>query len=240
VNWRKTFGIHTIDMMRLLPLFEKQIAYVNGVDKYGRALLYFKIGNIDTKVTHEDMIQILMYSVERADHYSTNNGSGEFVAVIDLKSMSFRFSPSFSTIKTALDLLKYNYPYRYCTYIMTGTKHNYYLFIYLMYCRLNSLILLNTGTLFTTLWSLVKPIMPPRALAKTFVLSKQEMNTVLIERIGKEYLETQYGGDVGAPTDPIDYVQQGYWYFHSKNNQVIEEPTLESFSLEEKQLHEDL
>ena len=59
------------------------------------------------------MIMMLMYTVERADRYSMQIGSGEFIAIIDLHGMSFQYSPSFSVIKRALSLLKYNYPYRY-------------------------------------------------------------------------------------------------------------------------------
>lgn len=189
VQWRKSFGIHSIDVLKLLPLLERGVVYVNGADKHGSALLYFKIGNIQQRVEPDVMIRVLMYSVERADRYSTELGSGQFVAVIDLAGMTFSTAPSFEVIKTALGLLKHNYPY-----------------------RLNSLIILNAGMLFTTLWSLIKPLMPARALAKSHVLNKKEAGTVLRERVGREQLEQQYGGEAAPITDFKKYIEEGYWY----------------------------
>jgi hypothetical protein len=191
VRWRKTFNIHAIDTYSLLPALEQDISFVSGYDKDNRALLYFKLGNLKRKISPELMIQFLMYSVERADRYSVELGSGEFVAIIDLKGMSFSNSPSFTVIQTALNLLKYNYPY-----------------------RLNSLIIINGGSIFTTFWSLIKPIMPARALAKTHVLSKSEMPEALYARVGKEYLEKEYGGNRDPISDIKAYVEQGYWYVH--------------------------
>ena len=113
VHWRKEFQIHAIDPMKFLHHLENRIIYVNGADRNGRVIMYFKIGNIRSKIPFDIMISMLMYTVERADRRSVEIGSGEFIAIIDLHGMSFQYSPSFSVIKKALSLLKYNYPYRY-------------------------------------------------------------------------------------------------------------------------------
>lgn len=55
--------------------------------------------------------------------------------------------------------------------------------------------------------------MPPRALAKTHLPSKAEMYSFLLDRIGREHLELQYGGTLSPPSDMKEYIIQGYWYY---------------------------
>lgn len=188
VKWRKSFGIHILDLHKIFPVLERSVVYVNGADKNGSALLYINIGNLKKRIDADLMISLLMYSVERADKDSTL-GSGQFVAIIDLDGLSFNTAPSLEVIKKALDYLKLHYPY-----------------------RLNSLIILNGGMVFNTLWTVVKPLMPPLALAKTIVLGKKEAQPNLIERVGREHLEQRYGGEIPPITDFKKYVDEGYWH----------------------------
>lgn len=121
VRWRKEFQIHAIDPSKFIDLLEDRIIYVNGADRQGRVIMYFKIGNLRSKIPFDTMIMMLVYTVERADRRSVEIGSGEFIAIIDLQGMSFQYSPSFSVIKKALSLLKYHYPYRYrCNHFLKG------------------------------------------------------------------------------------------------------------------------
>ena len=191
IQWRKEYAVHRIqpqDDDDIYELLSWKTIYVNGIDQNNRALLYFKIGNIKRKISPPNMIKTLMYSVERADRLSLEAKSGEFVVILDFAHVSFHTVPSFAVVKEALHLLKYNYPY-----------------------RLHSIIVLNSGVIFTTLWTLAKPLLPLRAIKKTLVLSTKEAEKVLISMIGKDRLEKSYGGEVDEISDMNDYISSGYW-----------------------------
>lgn len=56
--------------------------------------------------------------------------------------------------------------------------------------------------------------MPPRALAKTHLPNSSETRAFLIDRIGLENLEQQYGGTLSPPENVREYIEQGYWDSH--------------------------
>lgn len=122
---------------------------------------------------------------------SVKSGSGQFIAVFDLAGFTWSTCPSISMIKDTIGLLKKHYPY-----------------------RLGGIFILNGGTAFNFVWNLLKPIMPKRALLKTFVLNKKEEFSVLDHHLGSNNLEEIYGGKVvGEPGDDVaQYFQEGYWY----------------------------
>jgi CRAL/TRIO domain len=97
----------------------------------------------------------------RADRMSVKSGSGQFIAVFDLAGFTWSTCPSISMIKDTIGLLKKHYPY-----------------------RLGGIFILNGGTAFNFVWNLLKPIMPKRALLKTFVLNKKEEFSVLDHHLG--------------------------------------------------------
>lgn len=67
--------------------------------------------------------------------------------------------------------------------------------------------------------------MPPKALAKTHMPSSSGAKEFLIDRIGRENLEQDYGGLLSPPSNLREYVAQGYWSFHiaEKNEASVED-----------------
>ena len=132
----------------------------------------------------------------RADRQSELLLSGEFVSVLDLEGFTFGKCPPVAFMKQAITLLKRHYPY-----------------------RLAGVYVVNAGATFNFLWSLLKPILPRKALAKTFVLNKKESAAFLCDHIGRDYLEVKYGGmlseqfhpDTSTEQHVVEYLQQGYW-----------------------------
>jgi CRAL/TRIO domain len=120
---------------------------------------------------------------------SVQGGSGQFVAIVDLSGFAWSTCPPISMIKDSVGLLKKHYPY-----------------------RLGGVFIVNGGATFNFLWSLVKPIMPKRALKKTFVLNKREEFTVLDDQIGSQYFEDSYGGERKENIVAEKYFKVGFWY----------------------------
>ena len=55
------------------------------------------------------------------------------------------------------------------------------------------------GIVFNTVWSIVKPMVPPRALRKTVFLRREVALKALADAIGLENLEASYGGPIASP-----------------------------------------
>lgn len=160
VRWRSSFhskGVHRIDPGPIKHLIQRGLAYTAGTDKKGRVMMMFKAGRNDKKLypNNDVYLDLLIYTVEKADKMSVSNGVGEFVAVVDLDGLSLFNGPPISVIKSALSLLKHHYPY-----------------------RLAGIFIINAGSPFVFLWNIIKPLMPPRALKKTFVVDSSETNKV--------------------------------------------------------------
>lgn len=98
-------------------------------------------------------------------------GSGEFVTVIDLNGFSWSRCPPLGMMKSSMELLKMYYPY-----------------------RMGGVFLVNGGKAFNLLWSILKPLMPKKALQKTFVLNSKEARQVLDEKVGLNNLAKFLGG----------------------------------------------
>lgn len=189
--WRSDFGISKIDPKKFKSSLKTGLAYTSVNDKNGRVIMYFKVGRNKKKENADAYLNLLMYTVERADRAAVENKSGQFVAIIDLEGFSLSTCPPMSMIKTALGLLKRNYPY-----------------------RLAGIFVVNGGSAFTIMWKLVKPLMPKRALLKTFVLSKTEASAILNEKLGLNNLEEPYGGklkEIDQLGDIDNYIANGYW-----------------------------
>ena len=117
------------------------------------------------------------------------SGSGEFVAVIDLEGFKWSNSLPIPLIKEAVTLLKRHYPY-----------------------RLGGVFIINGSAAFTLLWSIIKPIMPRKTLSKTFVINKKQIKKTMCDKLGKEFVEEAYGGDVREDHgDVMKYFSTGYW-----------------------------
>jgi hypothetical protein len=190
VEWRESFGISKIDTTEINTLVKNGLGYTSNIlDKEGRAITYVKIGRNEKLETSETYLKFVMYTIERADKMSVSQGSGQFIAIVDLSDFNWSKCPSISMIKDSIGLLKKHYPY-----------------------RLGGIFILNGGTTFNFLWSMIKPIMPKRALLKTHVLNKKDEFIVLDSKIGIEYIEDTYGGKIKEDRDNLDeYFRQGFW-----------------------------
>ena len=117
------------------------------------------------------------------------SGCGEFVAVIDLEGFKWSHSLPIPMIKEAVNLLKKHYPY-----------------------RLGGVFIINGSSTFTLLWNIIRPIMPRKALSKTFVINKRNIEKIMSEKLGKEFIEICYGGNVKEDHDDVSrYFAQSYW-----------------------------
>ena len=184
ILWREEFGTNNIDVEPLRKMVESGFIYVSGLDAANRPVLYFKIANNKHKETTDVYLDLLMHSVEKANTLSERKdvASGEFVGIIDLKGLTFETLPPIATLKMAVGLLKRHYPY-----------------------RLHTLFIVNSGIVFTTVWKLLKPVVPQRAQAKIKILTAPEIQHVLVPLVGKNNLEMDYGGTLPVGTDIKTY-----------------------------------
>ena len=175
-KWRKEFGIHDMDTIPLVPLIEAGLSYVDtAVDVKNRPIMYIKTENISTEASQVDYyLQLIMYTVEKAERVTNAQGNGEFICVVDMDGYTWNKSPPFSILREMIGYLKKHYPY-----------------------RLGAVYIVNTSMAFSMLWKMFRPLLPKRAIDKTFVLSKGEAKAFLRQKIGEEGLEESYGGKRG-------------------------------------------
>lgn len=83
VNWRHDFGVASIKTDQFTELIEKGVAYTSyTVDKFGRVILYFKLGR-NVKLSNNDIyLKLLIYTIERADRMSVEVGSGNYILLL--------------------------------------------------------------------------------------------------------------------------------------------------------------
>ena len=143
--------------------------YQNGVDRAQRPLIYFKVDRNSPSATADDIVKFLMHTVEELDRASVDKGSGEFVTIVDLKGLSFSNAPPLAAIRESIGLLKRNYPW-----------------------RVNAIYVLNGGGIFDTLWSVIKPLISPKAASKIIILRSKEAKPIIHAAIGRTNLEVEY------------------------------------------------
>jgi hypothetical protein len=133
----------------------------------------------------------------RADRLGIEWKSGEFVAVIDMAGLTYKSYPSMAFMKQGIYLLKNHYPH-----------------------RLAAAYIVNAGEPFKYMWQVLRPLLPAKAVEKTYVLSSgAEATEVLRTQLGEACLERQYGGslpeqfhpDTSTDTDVSDYFANGFW-----------------------------
>ena len=186
VTWRRDFGIAQIRPEQIASIVEKGVAYVNGLDRNGRSIIYFKFGRAGRVESSETLLQALLYTVERADRLCEESQSGEFIAVIDFEGVTLRNLPPFKAIRLAIDLLKQHYPY-----------------------RLGGIYIIKTGITFNIVWKIFRPLLPKPVLAKTFIVSESDREKILFAQVGEEFLESSYGGKANTPLNFRKYLQLG-------------------------------
>ena len=86
INWRHDFGITSIKTDQFAAFVEKGVAYTSyKVDKFGRVIVYFKLGR-NIKLSNNDIyLKLLIYTIERADRMSIEAGTGTHIHSIILK-----------------------------------------------------------------------------------------------------------------------------------------------------------
>ena len=193
IEWRENFGITNINTNEFSHMVKNGLGYVStNLDQHGRSIVYVKVGR-NVKMESNSLYQkLLMYTVERADRLSVERGTGEFVTIIDLDGFSFANSLPIPTVKECLNLLKHHYPY-----------------------RLGGVFIINGSPAFNLMWSMLKPILPRRALGKTFVLGRKDASRVMVDKLGRDCIEDAYGGLLkeNQITDNVDsYFKGGYWH----------------------------
>jgi CRAL/TRIO domain len=197
VAWREAFGIARLDPRAFAHLIKSGLGYVGPqLDKRGRAIIYMKVGRVGDKLESNAVYEsVLMYTVERAERLAVHKGRGEFITIVDLANYNFggKSGMPFSTITGLMNLLKLHYPY-----------------------RLGGVFVVNGSPSFNLFWRLIKPLVPRKTLAKTFVLGRHDMAQVLDEKLGLSHVEEAYGGAVkegaGVVDDVDKYIREGYWY----------------------------
>lgn len=108
------------------------------------------------------------------------------MAIIDLKGFSIQTFPSLSFIQDTLMILKRHYPY-----------------------RVAEIYLVNSGHAFNLVWSVIKPFIPQKILSKVQVVAnhalRSETDNILLQNLGRENVETDYGGTFTVGFDNTHY-----------------------------------
>lgn len=121
---------------------------------------------------------------------SVKSGAGEFLVIVDLTGLSWNTCPPFKVMSKIIGLLKRHFPY-----------------------RLHAMYIVNVGFIFDAVWKLIKPLMPPRALKKTFFLNHNAMSKILVDKVGVENLEISLGGLREAPNFNDEVIWENYFSF---------------------------
>ena len=116
-----------------------------------------------------------MYTVERADRMCAERGkgaNGEFVVVLDL---------------TGFSIARRGLPISVLQEFFTHTAH--YPF------RLAGIYLLNNNAGFSTLWSMMKVLLPKRLEKLTYMPNtKAKADKLMCDHLGRNHVEQLYGG----------------------------------------------
>lgn len=188
VLWRAQKGIHSLRTDDLAPLVEARVMYCTQLDKEGRPVLFIKPGMPHKRLKAEEYLRLLLYTIERVDRMAQASGSGEMVAVVDLKGYSMYGGLPVSVITEGVNMLKSHFPY-----------------------RLHSFYLVNPGMAFSILWKMIQPLLSARTKSKIFMLKKNEMTDRLLDVIGSKALEEEYGGTLVEKINAEKYFADGYW-----------------------------
>ncbi|CAG8514613.1 1368_t:CDS:1 [Paraglomus brasilianum] len=186
-KWRKEFGVEnlvkTFDYTEHNEVMKYYPRYYHKTDKEGRPIYVEEIGNIDIKAlykitTPERQIQNLVVEYEKLAAYrlpACSARHGKMIetscTILDLKGVSLRsFSSVFGYVKQASAIGQNYYPE-----------------------RMGKFFIINAPMLFSSVWSLVKPMLDEVTAAKIVILgSKYEK--VLLEYIDADSLPTKFGG----------------------------------------------
>jgi hypothetical protein len=186
-KWRKEFGVEnlvkTFDYAEHAEVMKYYPRYYHKADKEGRPMYIEEIGSIDIKAlykitTPERQIQNLVVEYEKLATYRLpacsvkhNKMIETSCTILDLKGVSLRsFSSVFGYVKQASTIGQNYYPE-----------------------RMGKFFIINAPLLFSSVWSLVKPMLDEVTAAKIVILGPKYQK-VLLEHIDADSLPSKFGG----------------------------------------------
>ncbi|GBC00181.1 hypothetical protein RclHR1_03780010 [Rhizophagus clarus] len=186
-KWRKDFGVDelvaTFDYKERDEVMKYYPRYYHKTDNDGRPIYIEEIGKVDVKAlyqitTIDRQIQNLVVEYEKLADIrlpSCSEKYGKLIetscTILDLKGVSIRsFSNVFGFVKQASNIGQNYYPE-----------------------RMGKFYIINAPMLFSSVWSLVKPLLDEVTAAKIVILNSKYQPT-LLENIPIENLPVAFGG----------------------------------------------
>ncbi|CAJ0758184.1 1936_t:CDS:2 [Entrophospora sp. SA101] len=207
-NWRKEFGVdelvRTFDYKEREEVMKHYPRYYHKTDNDGRPIYIEEIGRVDIKslyqvTTIERQIQNLVVEYERLADIRLPACSfkhGKLIettcTILDLKGVSIRsFSNVFGFVKQASNIGQNYYPE-----------------------RMGKFYIINAPMLFSSVWSLVKPLLDEVTTAKIIILNSKYQQT-LLENIPAENLPVAFGGKCNCKNG-CKFTDDGPWQEESQ------------------------
>ncbi|KAJ3317039.1 cytosolic factor, phosphatidylinositol/phosphatidylcholine transfer protein [Blyttiomyces sp. JEL0837] len=191
-TWRKEFNVDNVISTFTFPEFSevKKIypRFYHKTDKMGRPIYFEILGNLDTKklfmiTTSERLVTAYVREYEKTIRYRLPACSQyakkpleQGTTILDLKSVPLtQFNNVRKIIQQVSKIAQDYYPE-----------------------TLGRMFLINAPTLFTTVWTVVKPMLDENTVAKISVLGSSYQKA-LLECIDEGCLPVEYGGKCQCP-----------------------------------------
>uniref|UniRef100_A0A7S0BC14 CRAL-TRIO domain-containing protein n=1 Tax=Rhodosorus marinus TaxID=101924 RepID=A0A7S0BC14_9RHOD len=195
IAWRRSFGVEGLlmgDLQTVKKESETGKTYVRGTDKAGRAVLYMKPRNQNSKGTKGQLDQ-LVYTLERARGESIPPQE-KITLLLDFKGYSMRNAPSIKTMRETLNILQNHYPE-----------------------TLGIAVCVEAPALFSTMYKMIKPFIDPDTAKKIQFVSKtkgfkvdSKAKRFMEGLFNKETLETEFGGSDPEPYNNAKYFSERF------------------------------
>ncbi|KAJ3097935.1 cytosolic factor, phosphatidylinositol/phosphatidylcholine transfer protein [Phlyctochytrium bullatum] len=203
-RWRTEFGVEEIVRSFSFPeMADVKVIYprfYHKTDKKGRPVYFELLGLMDVKklwqvTTPERMIQAYVREYEKLIRYrfkaaSTKSGRNieQGCTILDLKGVSLS---QFNSVRKIVAQV-------------TSIAQNYYPE------TLGRMFIINAPTLFTTVWSIVKPMLDEATVQKITVVGSNYQK-FLLEDIDAENLPAAYGGNCNSCVGGCEHADVGPW-----------------------------
>ena len=165
------------------PALKLKSAFIHGVDKKGRPVLYIRSCLHDPSVDKRAMEAYAVFLIEEAVARTQLSGRENFSVVIDMTNFAYR-NVDHQAVAHLLGILKANYPE-----------------------RLSDLYIFNEGWLTTVVWKVIELLIDARIRRKIHFLGHQIDR--LLEAVDAAELPTWIGGSCErqfSPEDAQEYV----------------------------------
>ena len=116
---------------------------------------------------------MLITSLFRADDDCTQFNSSGIVVILDVKNTVWKTAPPTAVVREIVNILRWIYP-----------------------ARLDSLFVVNASWAFHMMWNVVKSLVSANTLSRIKFIDSDKVSSVLLQEIGGDYLELEYGGRV--------------------------------------------